>query len=45
MNYGYIYITENLKNGKVYIGQHKGIFNSNYRELGFYTKPYKRGEA
>lgn len=28
--YGYIYKTENLTNGRLYIGQNKGSFNSNY---------------
>lgn len=29
-NYGYIYKTLNLLNNKIYIGQKKGKFNSNY---------------
>ena len=45
--YGYIYLTENLFNGKRYIGQHKGEFDSTYLEVkkvsnksgGFITSP------
>ena len=32
--YGYIYITTNNINGKKYIGQHKGTFNTNYLGSG-----------
>ena len=37
--YGYIYKTTNLKNGKIYIGQHKGTcFDSNYYGSGTWFK-------
>jgi len=36
MEYGYIYITTNSINGKRYIGQHKGTFDSNYLGSGIY---------
>jgi group I intron endonuclease len=32
--YGYIYLTTNLKNGKLYVGQHKGNFNRSYLGTG-----------
>ena len=35
MNYGYIYKTTNLINGKIYIGQHKSnLFDSQYKGSG-----------
>ena len=34
MKYGYIYKTTNLTNGRIYIGQHKGYFDSNYLGSG-----------
>ena len=37
--YGYIYKTTNLKNGKIYIGQHKGTcFDCNYYGSGTWFK-------
>lgn len=33
-NYGYIYITTNLINNKIYIGQKKGIFDKSYLGSG-----------
>ena len=38
MSYGYIYKTTNLTNGRLYIGQKKGIFNHNYLGSGKYFK-------
>lgn len=34
--FGYIYITTNKINGKIYIGQHKGAYNENYFGSGKY---------
>lgn len=37
--YGYIYKTTNLKNGKIYIGQHKSVkFDANYYGSGIWFK-------
>jgi group I intron endonuclease len=41
--YGYVYETINLKNGKTYIGQHKGHWNENYFGSGvFLNKAIKK---
>ena len=37
-NYGYIYKTTNLIENKIYIGQKKGFFHSNYYGSGIYLK-------
>ena len=34
MSYGYIYKTENKHNGKAYVGQHRGEFDSSYLGSG-----------
>lgn len=34
MKYGYIYLTENILNGRIYIGQRKGLFCSWYLGSG-----------
>lgn len=40
---GYIYKTTDLKNGKIYIGQHKGsVFDTNYNGSGNIIKSIKR---
>lgn len=47
MSYGYVYLTENLLNGKKYIGQHKSDeFDSNYYGSGviFYKALQKYGK-
>ena len=36
--YGYIYLTTNLINNKIYIGQHKGKFNARYLGSGLHIK-------
>lgn len=36
--YGYIYLTTNLINNKMYIGQHRGKFNARYLGSGLYIK-------
>ncbi len=36
--YGYIYITHNKVNGKIYIGQHKGNYDENYLGSGALIK-------
>ena len=38
MSYGYIYLTYNKLNGKIYIGQKKGEYNENYLGSGRYLK-------
>ena len=38
VNYGYIYKTTNLINGRIYIGQHSGSFNQDYIGSGFLIK-------
>lgn len=42
--YGYIYITKNLINGKIYIGQHKSIsYDSTYYGSGkYFLRSYKK---
>lgn len=44
-HYGYIYLTENKKNGKVYIGQNKGYFNPSYFGSGKILKNAIRKEG
>lgn len=38
MNYGYIYKTTDQRNGKIYIGQNKGLFNKDYFGSGLIIK-------
>jgi hypothetical protein len=38
VDYGYIYKTTNLINGKIYIGQHKGKFSNRYFGSGLHLK-------
>jgi hypothetical protein len=45
MNYGYVYKTTNLLNGKVYVGQRKGEFDANYYGSGFILKQAIRKEG
>ena len=37
-NYGYIYKTTNLINGKIYIGQRHGVFTKKYLGSGIYLR-------